>query len=82
MAPVLAASPFTTLFLVAVCFMFFSCKDVLARRIGFFLLVSNSLIGIGTALTSLRYALEHPDPCMSEPMWKLVLLPIFSLFSF
>ncbi len=45
---------------------------------GYALATSNSLLGVGTALGAAWYALTHPDPCTSEPIWKLYLLPLYT----
>gem|GEM_PF-5991680 len=42
-------------------------------------MVSNSLMDIGSALTSVRHAILCPDLYTSEPAWKLLLLPFFTI---
>ncbi len=71
-----AAGPLTTLLLAFTGFALFTHRSLLVKRVGLLLLVSNSLIGIGGALTSARYAILHPDLYTSEPIWKLMLCPI------
>ncbi len=53
--------------------------DLLVSYVGFSLVVSNSLMDIGAALLSARYAISHPSIYSSEPAWKLVLLPAFAV---
>ena len=75
----LAAGPLTNLLLVMIGFMLLKVEDLLLNRIGLFLIVSNSLMDIGSALTSVRYAILHLDLYTSEPAWKLLLLPFFTI---
>ncbi len=72
------AGPLTTLLLATIGFTLILHKLILVKRIGLLFAVSNSLINIGSALTSIRYAIRHPD-LTTEPIWKLLLCPIFIL---
>ena len=71
------AGPLTNLILAVIgLVLLYFVDSLLIARIGLFLLISNSLIDIGSALISVKHVVVYHSLC-SEPTWKLILSPIF-----